>query len=261
MLTTIAFILTADTAPLENAHQLQRTSMRRCYEPSTYEAFSHRFRRLVPNKKIDIFNECNLNGVTCEEQIVKRIKLNARQYLINAHWMPSSTEMVHLTHTSLLNGWRPETLPKSLKYLYMRECQSLPLLVDVDREAAVNAGREVSGETNLCNLPRNLEEMYAINSGYAGGLCIQGLPRSLRVLVLKDRWSDAFIDFDEMSEGLEHILIDTMFLYKNIKVFPIGEQKRDSRVKCPYADWDLTAVLRESAYIRQFDSATKRNCL
>ena len=255
MLTIIGFVLTADVEPFESVQQLQRTSMRRCYEPSTYLAFADRFRRLVPLDKSKKFNECHLQGVTCEELTVKRIKLGQThlKYVINAHWMPSSTEMVHLTHVSLLNGWRPETLPKCLKYLYMRPCHSLPLHVDVDEEALANAGREVSPETKLCNLPQNLEEMYAINSGFAGGLCIQGLPRSLRILVLMDQWREALIDFDEMSEGLRHVLIDTMFP-KDIKVYAMGKRKHDSRVKCPYAGADLIAVLRESAYYTAFDS-------
>ena len=266
MLTSIFFILTADTDSPENLKILQFTSMLRCYEPSTYDVFSHRFRRLLPIKYQKTFNECALPGITCEDRAVKSISLgrpnskNLRHrddfqpYIINAHWMPSSTEKVHLSGVTILNGWRPETLPKSLKYLYMRGCHTLPLLVDVDKKALANAGMEMLARTMLSNLPQNLEEMYAINSGYAGGVCIQGLPRSLRILVLKERFRDIFIDFDEMSEGLEHILVDTMFLGKNLKMHATGKRKGDPRVKVPYSGADLTDVLLKSAYYKEFKS-------
>ena len=266
MLTTIFFLVTADIDSPENLKTLQFTSMLRCYEPSTYDVFSHRFHRLLPIKFQKTLYECALRGVTCEDRTVKSIALgrpnasnvrhrdNFHPYIINAHWMPSSTEKVHLSGVTILNGWRPETLPKSLKYFYMRGCHTLPLFVDVDKKALANAGRAMPERTMLSNLPQNLEEMYAISSGYAGGVCIQGLPRSLHILVLKERFRDIFIDFDEMSERLEHILVDTMFLGKNLKTYATGKQKGDPRVKVPYSGAELTDVLLKSAYYNEFKS-------
>ena len=136
----------------------------------------------------------------------------------------------------------------------MLGCKSLPLLVDVDKEAAVNAGKEILKRTRLRNLPQNLEEMYAINSGYAGGVCIQGLPRSLRILVLKDRPRDIYIDFDEMPAGLEKIFVDTILGTANLRVHAIGKRKYDPRVKLGYLRPEMTELLLQSVYYRELEN-------
>ena len=120
------------------------------------------------------------------------VRIIHHEWYFDLDFLPSTVRNVHFWGVQLVNGWRPERLPRDMKYLALRSCSSAKRDYDTDI-------------FDFRKLPARMEELHADGSWLCGTLCMDSLPKTMRYIVLQ-------------SVNVEKILVDSQKL-------PLGFQK------------------------------------
>ena len=226
------------SARSQSIHMQQTMCMQRVLEPCTYKGFSTLYRPLLPylqGASSIAHDSCTWKGIECEDGAIKSVlfdrdmhnKPYKTKFIVNIHWLPSTIEYVHIRNMSLLNDWRPERLPRQLRYLFLSQCGYQILYSD----EVGQAGRDSTARMNLQALPAGLEELYIVGSWRQSSLAIGLLPEGLRRLHISG-WSlkHAYIQYEVLPESLQGASFVSNMHRNDLKVHAVGRQKRDDRV-------------------------------
>ena len=239
-----------ESALSQSTSMQQTICMQRVLEPCTYGSFRTMYKPLLAHLQgasSIAHDSCTWKGIECEDGAIKSVLIDRGMYgqpfndrfIVNIHWLPSTVEYVHIRNMSLLNDWRPERLPRQLRYLLLSECGRHCLYSD----ESVKAGRASFARVNLQALPAGLVELYILGSWEKGSLAIGLLPEGLRRLHISG-WSlkHAYIQYEVLPESLQAASFVSNMHRKDLKVHAVGRQKRDDRVY----------INQKTAAIRQF---------
>ena len=216
------FALAADEIPsaltLSNAsyqHQLMYIAIESNINKPMhhYRAFEKYFFQNVETSS----NVCTWRGVCCDDAIITSFFFSSlpadsqRLYWeIDLNWLPSSIEIVHLNNIVPASPWKPERLPRAIRYLHFW---------------GVPMQRKVSQKCSLRNLP----SIHLINCWTGGSVVLIDLPASMRFCSIM-QWdlSRVYVDNAILSDKLEVLSI---YVGPRTKYIPIGEAQWDERVK------------------------------
>ena len=134
---------------------------------------------------------CTWLGVCCHELKVQSVILEKRHALniLLCHWLPPTTEIVHLKSLSVYESVRSELLPRALLYLCLDACHN-------------------TGSINLRNLPLKMLEFHSIHCRAEGTLDLTELPPQMkRITFINAKYTALYISALSLPESIEQIVI------------------------------------------------------
>ena len=118
---------------------------------------------------------CSWRGVRCDVGGVETIQADSDRgpALVDMDWIPSTVQFVCLRNLSSVNGWVTHRLPRALQFLSMNTIY------------AKQWDEAKKRNLNLQTLPRRMEELYVRYGHVYGGLCVDNLPPTLRIICIR----------------------------------------------------------------------------
>ena len=190
---------------------------------------------------------CSWPGVRCDADGVETIQTHrSHDGLVDMDWIPSTVQFVCLRYLSSVNGWVTHRLPRALRFLSMKTIYA---------EQWDGAKQR---KLNLQTLPRRMEELYVQNGHIYGGLCVDNLPPTMRIICIRHHSvQEALVAAATLPEGFQVLCVAYTPEYEARDGFPI---KKMGRVKIKWVgkakDARVTNEVEganvESKYARRF---------
>ena len=168
--------------------------------------------KFLLNNGFEYDNFCEWNGITCVQNNVQRVVLHVQGSLkcVKCDWIPSSTEVVHLSQLYVLPDMDTSRLPRELAYLHYDYCFNVHSL-------------------QIHRLPEKMEELVILGGCLRGTLDVTNLPPQMRAIVFTNvNFDKVFVINSKLPSTLEFIEIQYTDKVCRIKT-PSGE-KPDKRV-------------------------------
>ena len=155
---------------------------------------------------------CTWRGIRCHESKVQSVileKSHALNFLL-CHWLPPTTEIVHLKTLSISEGIQAECLPRALLYLCLDGCYS-------------------TGSINLRNLPIKMLEFHSIHCRAEGTLDLTNLPPQMKqITFVNAKYTALYISALSLPESIEKIVISKGLA--NMRVVWTEKNETDERL-------------------------------
>ena len=177
---------TAD-GPERSAADFQLEAMLRFADPHLYPSKephgnTHPLRRDLVGELSHRFrmDPCSWRGVRCDVRGVETIHRDQSDFaLVDMDWIPPTVQFVCLRSITTVNGWVTHRLPRALRFLSMNTIYIEPLLHSKQWDGATKRN------INLQTLPRRMEELYVRFGHLIGGLCVDNLPPTMRIICIR----------------------------------------------------------------------------
>ena len=133
--------------------------------------------------------------------------------VVNANWLPSTLQNVHLRTLVVSEGIEVRRLPRELRYF----CTDTMLQMQ----------DKIRDKLDLSQLPRKLEEFLIVGEKFAATLVFQDLPPNIRLLYFSSLYKlQAYVENDKLPKSLGEITIDSTAC----KIHSLNESAVDKRV-------------------------------
>ena len=192
---------------------------------------------------------CSWVGVTCTDGVVTQFVCNMSSsgpVFVDLRWLPGTTRYVHAVDLTLYMPWHTQELSRDLRYLYMANCRTIPMIFSVNSKRAKAFRRDPANFIDLRQLPRKMEEMYFKDGLWAGPIHIIDLPPTMRLLHISDvLLYSTLVQMATLPKGLRSVRVHYQFGSKSMALKEIDGQAIDDRVQIATVGG---AFERESAY-------------
>ena len=140
--------------------------------------------------------ECT-NGMVTSLRAVDYVGHTKIMQSAQMEWLPPTTKFIHLHRISVPYLWSTMSLPRDLKYLYMRFCDDL----------CVQPNR-----IDFARLPSKMEELIVIHTNISGTVCCGHLPVTMRFLLFRffpNTLSGIVVNYSDLPGALEILHVST----------------------------------------------------
>ena len=234
-----ALTLTASTDSLQSRRISEITQRQKLMIKLS---MNHNMRLHVRGDTGDISDVCTWEKIECSNGMVT--SLQAVDHVGHTHvmqsvqieWLPPTLQFVHLHTISVPYLWSTMSLPRDLRYLYLRFCDDL----------TVQPNR-----IDFARLPPKMEELIVIDSSIGGTICFGYLPETMRFLVfrfLPNMPNGIVVNYGDIPGALERLHVSA---YGDFAFDPI-EIGEPNGVKLQTI-YDSNILLEGSKYAPRFE--------
>ena len=172
-----------------------------CINPSLQQ---HMHRRTT-----DKLNICTWEGIGCIDGHVNTLHLTGDweiagiSWIIVPDWLPPKLQYVHLENIRFRGLWKPQRLPRELRYLYLSGCYDIKIGINPRDSTPISFG----------NLPAKMEELILIGSHVGRCIHINHLPNAMRLVYIRaypEYTLSIAIDYNALPAALEHLHVTPM---------------------------------------------------
>ena len=167
----------------------------------------------------------------------------AVSWIISTDWLPAELQYVHLHSVHLREVWKPDRLPRELRYFYLNACYGPKMGATSGYSKAIDFER----------LPSKIEELILIGSNAGNAININALPNTMRLLYIRayPEYVDSIsIDYSALPQSLLHLHVTPMRGANNFnRIVQISGEPRGVKLVTQH---DNTMPYRTSLHMGNF---------